>query len=293
MEQFLKISGLVIGVIAGLLGLLKAILEIRKQYREDKSLSTLLASRQVRIGAGLAIIGLAALIGSAWWLSRPATLLIVQIWDVEQDEKHAIIASQQFTDISGSILPDDKLQQLGAWLVEQVEHKYQLHAEELQISVHAPADLRSQRLAIDVTPSGPVQVYYWIVGDVKSRVPLSEQALAELGEDFYLEISRPGYETKVIRVPWGQESDTNFTMQPIPVRIGIEDFEGQKNSIATQLADYLTANSRFSVTDPSNLEKIKEKIAEDKDLLAKNPAAQIEVRSLGVDLIVSGRNEAP
>jgi hypothetical protein len=293
MEPFLKISGLVIGVIAGLLGLLKAILEIRKQYREDKSLSTLLASRQVRIGAGLAIIGLAALIGSVWWLSRPATLLVVQIWDVEQDEKHAIIASQQFTDISGSILPDDKLQQIGDWLVGEVGKKYDLSAEELQISVHVPADLRSEMLTIDVTPSGPVQVYYWTVGDVKSRVLLSKQALAELGEDFYLEISRLGYETWVKQVPWGQEYDKNLTIQSIPVRIGIENFEGQKNSIAAQLADYLAANSRFSVTDPSNLEKIKEKIAEDKDSLAKNPAAQIGVRSLGVNLIVSGRYEAP
>ena len=136
-------------------------------------------------------------------------------------------------------------------------------------------------------------MYYWTVGDVKSRVPLSEQALAELGEDFYLEISRLGYETKVIRVPWGEEYDKNLAIQPIPVAIGIEDFEGQKNSIAAQLADYLAANSRFSVTDPGNLEKMKEKIAEDKDLLANNPMAQIGVRSLGVNLIVSGRYEAP
>jgi hypothetical protein len=293
MEHFLQISGLVIAIIAGLLGLLKTILEIRKQFREDKSILESLANRQVRIGVVLAVIGLATLIGLVWWISQPATLLVIQIWDIEQDEKSSLLASQQFTDVSGSILPDEKLQQLGDWFVEQVEKKHTLNTEELQINVHVPADLRTEKLEIDMEPSGQVQVYYWIVGDEKSRVPLSEQAIAELDKDFYLEISRLGYATKVLQVTWGQEFNASFTVQPIPVRVGIEEFEGEKNSIAAQLADYLSADPRFLITDPSNLEMIKEKIAEEKELLATNPGAQIEFRSLGLDLIISGRKEGP
>jgi hypothetical protein len=97
----------------------------------------------------------------------------------------------------------------------------------------------------------------------------------------------------VVQVVWGQEKSATFTAMQSPLRIGIEEFEGKESSVAAQLANYLTANPRLSITDPTNLEIIKKKIAEEKELLADNPEAQIEIRSLGVDVIITGRIEGP
>lgn len=291
MEEFLKIAGLVIAVIAGPMGLFKIILEIRKQYREDRSLSTLLAKRQIRIAIALTLIGFAVLFGLIWLsIRRTETRLIVQLWDVEQGAKHAIVASRQFTKISGHILSNDELQQLGSWLVEQVGQRYDLNAEELQLRVDVTGNLNSERLKVEVTPSGPYQMYFWIVNGGKSRVPFNEQAAFQLGKDFDLEISRPGYESKVIRVKWGRNLRRTFTVQPLPIRIAIEEFERERDSIASQLMDFLTSNSRFSITDPGTLKMLKEEIAKNKALLAESPGLQQGYQtSLGIDLIVSGR----
>lgn len=152
--------------------------------------------------------------------------------------------------------------------------------------------LSNEQLDIEVTPAGPDQVYFWIVNEGKSRVPLNEHALAQVGEDFYLEISRPGYKSKIIEIPWGQKLDQNFTVEPQPVSIGVEVFDGEKNSIATQLADYLSRNPRFSITNPGTLEERKDKIAEEKAFIEENPMIQEAIRtSLGVDLIISGLYE--
>jgi hypothetical protein len=224
--------------------------------------------------------------------------LIVQIWDVEQDEKHAVVASQQFTDIAGSSLSEEELQRIGNWFVEQVRRHYGRDAEQLLIRVHVPADLRNERLDIEVTPAGSYEAYFWSITDGrKSRIAVTasgEQVLAELGEDFFLEISRPGYESQTVRVEWGQQLDQSFVVEPSPIRIGIEEFEGEDNFVATQLIDYLLADPRFTIKDPGTLEKLRAKIAEEKALIEKNPEVQIPIRtSLGVDLIISGRFGVP
>ena len=295
MENYLTAVGLVIGVISGLAGLLKTILEIRKLLREDKSLLSLVDSSQIRIAAGLTFIGVAAVFGVLWWtMSQTESGLVVQVWDIEQDEKHAVIASRQFVDMSGGFLTEGEIQQVGDWLVEQLGQKYKLDADELQIYLHVPADLTSGGLTIEVTPSGPDQVYFWTVDGGKLRVSLNEQALARLNKDFYLEIYRPGYERVVAQVPWGQALDENFTAQQQPIRIGIEEFEGAQNAVAVQLVDYLAPDVRLSITEPRTLVALRDKIAEENASLAENPLLQEGFRtSLGVDLIVSGRYAGP
>jgi hypothetical protein len=223
----------------------------------------------------------------------PKYLLTVQIWDVVLDEKHAVIASQQFSGPATNGLSEEILQAVGNWITEQLKGKYSLDATLVQGHVYVPANLSKEELAVKTTPTVPIQLYFWVVEEgEKSRASLQQkQALANLGKDFFLEVSLSGYGTWMKRVTWNKELDEDFTLEPLPLGIGVEEFTGEKN-VGLWLANYLTSNPRFLVKDPSTLKALQEKIAEDEAAIARNPQIQLEYRtSLGVDVIISGHYE--
>jgi len=226
----------------------------------------------------------------------PKAVLTVQIWDVVLDEKHAVIASQQFSGPATNGLPAETLQTVGNWITEQLRGRYNLDATLLQGHVYIPADLSKEELDIKTTPPGSVQVYFWVVeGEGKSRVSLAvdQKALATIGKDFFLEISRPGYQAWMKQVTWNKALDEDFTLEPFPLGIGVEEFTGEKN-VGLWLANYLMSNPRFLIKDPSTLQNLKERIAEEKAAIARNPQIQLQYRtSLGVDVIISGHYEKP
>lgn len=295
MEDFFKTVTLIIAVITGLLALGKGSLEFLKEYQTNKSvLSALLVHRRFWMAAGFAFIGCSLIIGGAWWaMSRTKFVLTVMIWDIQQDEKHEILETEQFEGSSKSGLPDQILKEIGTWITEQITKKYDLEAADVRVRVRVPADLRTGKITLNASPSGPLNTYVYMTEEGrKSRVPLDEQVLTAFGRDFVLELQRPGYETRSIPVSWNQLLDEDFTLKPLPIRIGIEELADEENPLTTWLIDYLTSNSRFSVKDPDTLKALQKKIKEEGEAIARNPAIQAGYRtSLGIDLIISCRYE--
>ena len=284
-----------IALISGLLALAKGLLELFKEFHASKSV----LSRRFFIWTTFALIGVAVLIGATWWLtaSPSQSVLTVQIWSVQQDQKHAIVFSQRFENPDDISLTDETLKEVGYWITEQIEKNYDFRDTDVQVHVYIPADLSQENLDIQMTPQGPYNVYYYIVDVDKGQkgrinIPIDRNTLKNLGKDFYLEIQRPGYYTETLSVKWGNILDKNFSLQPTTVSIGIEEFTGENNSVATWLSNYFIQNPHFTIKDPSTLNHLREIIEEDEALFAENPMIQVPIRtSLGVDWIISGHYE--
>jgi len=206
-----------------------------------------------------------------------------------------VIASQQFSGPATNGPSEETLQTVGDWLTEQLRGRYNLDATLLQGHVYVPANLSKEEVTVETTPTVPIQLYFWVVEEGgKSRVSLKQkQALANLGKDFFLEISLSGYGTWGKQVTWNKAVDEDFTLEPLPLGIGVEEFTGEKN-VGLWLANYLSSNPRFLIKDPSTLQNLKERIAAEKAAIARNPQLQLEYRtSLGVDVIISGHYAKP
>jgi hypothetical protein len=221
-------------------------------------------------------------------------VLTVQIWDIVQDRQNTIVASGRFNG-SGA---DETLQQVGRWVTEQITQKYDLAASPIHVHIYVPADLSKEKLNIQMVPPIPYHLYFSVVqGGFKSREPVAiegDQAIANLKQDFDLEINPVGYTIETVHVTWGQPLDKNLTLEPRQVGIAIEEFTGERNSVATRLVNYLTTNTPFAIKDPSALKQLRDQIATEQAFIAANPAAQISIRtSLGVDLIITGTLEKP
>jgi len=275
-DQLLKF----LGVLAALLGVITSALALLRTVPRRW------------LGVALALFAVGAVV--LWQAtSRTQVVVTVQIWDVEHDEKHAVIASQRFTGQAGGSLSEETRQGIGRWVSEQIGKRYDLNAPSLQVRVRVPADPSREKVEVQATPPGQVEVYFYVSGGGgKSRVRLDEQALAALGKDFDLEVSRPGYGTRVVRVTWGQALDETLTLQPGAVSVGIQEFGGEKNTLATWLANSLAAQQRIAVKDPQTLQALRAKIDRERAEIARNPAMQMPIRtSLGIDLIVTGTYE--
>jgi hypothetical protein len=204
--------------------------------------------------------------------SPSQSVLTVEIWDVQQDQKHALVALQRFENPSDVSLTDESIKEVGHWVTEQIEKKYGLEDINVQVQVYIPADLNQENMDIKMTPQGSYEVYLYMVHEgIKGRIhiPIEKNTLKNLGKDFFLEIKRPGYSPEILTVRWGNVLDKNFTLQPIKVSIGIEEFTGESNSVATRLMDYLIDNPQFTIKDPSTLNRLREEIKEGQAFLQK------------------------
>ena len=281
-----------IGVAATVIGLAKGGLEVWEKYRSNRES----LPRRFWLWAVLAFAGMFLASGVWWWHARPHQTLTVQIWDVELDQKHGIVASQRFT--ARGALREETLRQVGPWIVSLLEGRGQLTAGDapatVGVHVQVPADLSADRLRIEMDPPGPYQTYFWVVEDgSKSRVPLDNEALARFEKDFELEIVRPGYGSTSIPIAWGEALDERFEMEPVRLGIGFEAFGGDENGVATRLADELSGDPRLLVRDSATLQALRERIEQEAELMGRNPMIQMGIRtSLGVDLIVTGHYEA-
>jgi hypothetical protein len=253
-----------------------------------------LSNRRFLVASAVVLIGLIlVVIAFSWASSLTPFTLTAQIWDVQQDEKHAIIASNQFTGVTSNGIPENTLQQMGTWIIGQIKVRYDLNTTSIQLHVHVPADLSKDKLLIQTNPKLPVQTYFSVVeANSKSRVPLDQEALSTLGRDFWLEANAPGYTTWSKHLNWSEDLDQDFILDPIPVSVGVEDFDGNSNSAAMWLTNYLSSYPRLEIKDPKTLEVLRGKIEKEKELLARNPMVQSSIRdSLGVDLVISGKYE--
>lgn len=240
-----------------------------------------------------ALAGIATVLAGGGWffLSRDAkedsqSEVTVQLWNVEGDSQGAIFASRQFERAARP-----RMQQIAAWVTEEIGRSYDLKLPNVQAHVRVPKDLRREEVQIEMTPPGAFRAYIQAVrGGQKSRIVLNSDFLASWEKDFHLEIQRPGYEPKIVPVVWNQEAATTLELQPKPVAIGIREFDGEPNSVATALSHHLAANPRFSIKDPAALKALHEELKKERELIAAHPAAQMAIRtSLGLDIIITGR----
>ncbi|MGH8727195.1 MAG: toll/interleukin-1 receptor domain-containing protein [Burkholderiales bacterium] len=214
--------------------------------------------------------------------------ITVQLWDVAQDRQGAVFASRQF---AGA--PRGKLEEIAEWVSKEIGRRHELGLPNVKGRVHVPKDLSRDHVQIEMTPPGSFNAYISAVqGGQKSRIPLDSAFLAEWSKNFHLEIERPGYQAKVVRVTWGEEINDNFVLEPKAVAIGIREFQGVANAIATSLSNRLAANRRFLIKDPEALQALQDELKKEREFIAANPAAQRAIRtSLGLDVIVTGRYE--
>jgi hypothetical protein len=216
-------------------------------------------------------------------------LLTVQIWDVDEDHKNKVVASEQFKGSFNNGIPDDTVQEIGKWVIQQIEQEYNLDTPDVKVQVHVPANLTEECIDVQMSPQGESKLYTYFRGPNKSRIPFDCQSIKNYGKDFYLEIGRPGYQVQIINVKWGQTLDETINLLPIPVSIGVEEFSGKENSFSALLIDFLAPNNRLSIKDPSTLKALEEEIARNKELLGTVAPVQAPIRtSLGLDIIISG-----
>ena len=226
--------------------------------------------------------------------ASPSGVLTVQIWDVVDDQKDSLVASEQFSASD----PETVLSQAGHWIVERISEHYGLSAPEVRMHVDIPADLATGQVNLQSAPTVPYQIYIVDTqGGSKVRLPAgntTSPALGSMQGDFKLEISVVGYSDQTLPVTPGQRLQRDLILEPEPVALAFEDFSGADNSYATQIANYIATNQRFSIKQPDALKVLRDKIATEQAYMAANPMVQNSVRtSLGVDLIISGSLQTP
>ncbi len=220
----------------------------------------------------------------------PRVVLIAQLHEVALDVKGPLALSQELVGTTSGTIPDDMLDQVVRRVTMHIATGHSLEESGLTVRLRVPADLVTQRITVERAPPGPIELHLWVVrGGGKLRVPLTAETLKNLGQDFDLELHVPGYGTASRRVNWGHALDQTLTLEPMPVRIGIEEFAGDA-SVARRLAARLGAVPRVRISDPSTLEALRRQIAESRAMLARSPALQTSLRTaLGLDFILSGR----
>lgn len=281
-------------IIGILITFFKSLFELIKEYQtNEKALSQLWANHRSRKFILIALIALLLLIVVLCWMLTPKSVLTVQIWNVELDTKQEIIATTNFIYAGDSRLPDEKVKEIGDWIIEQIYPKNALNDSDnsIQVHVYVPADLSGE--IIKITSSEVINKYFWMVGEngKSSQIPFNANDHIDLNKNFTIVINKPGYITVQIPITPGHIFDKNFTLvtEPKGIIVGIEEFTGERNSVAAQLADYMSHDPRFSVKDPGTLEELKNEIERNKEIIKDYPAIQENLReTLGIDFIISG-----
>lgn len=293
MDELLKI----IAVVTGLLALLKGVLDIVKDYRgKDENSPSLWHRRRFRIGAVLVSVGVIAIIATSWLvIGRSENVVTVQISEISSfDQPGSILASEKFTSIHRGGISNEMIQNASRWIVEQMEQRHNLHLEEIPVTIKIPDDLAKDDIQINTTAPVTLRNYLYLYGGgSKGRFLLeqSKQTLQDLRNDFSFEVSTAGYTPAVVKVKWGEEMSKEILLKPQPIRLGIKVFTGKENNFATKLSHTLTSNNRFSIMDPKNLERVREEIKQQYETLRKYPEAQMSIRTIALDYMVSGNYE--
>jgi hypothetical protein len=321
MQDFLQNAGLLVALMSGVVALAKGLLDLVKEFQTNGPVvAALIARRRFWIATGVVLLGTTVLVAGVLRYNKHATptppgatgdtsasgsavdspaipkpipspqlgaTTTAQIWKVEGDRKSRLLASKEFAVPAGS---GNTVEQIGRWLTGEIGLQYDLKPPEVRVHVEIPSERSSGTLNMQMTPPGAYELYVSAVeGGQKSRIPLVDRGLANLPPSFFLEINRPGYKPANLQVPAQQAVAKDFILMPEPIAIGVDAFAGEPNTEATRITNYLVANPRFSIKDPESLKALRQEITDGKVFFAKNPAAQVSVRtSLGVDLIIDG-----
>jgi hypothetical protein len=109
---------------------------------------------------------------------------------------------------------------------------------------------------------------------------------------FQLEVRIPGSESTVIEATPGTAVTKEMDVEPLKVRIGVERFSGLDDGITERVCNELGANPLITIVDPNMLEAVRKEIEAQKEEIRLHPGAQMGLRSLGIDYIISGSVQA-
>ena len=224
---------------------------------------------------------------------KPLTLF-ASIWKVQLDTKSSIVAQKEFSAGSGRVSAT-ALSELAEWVSNQLGLTTRSDATPtpVRLKVQIPADLTRERPIIQRIPEGKMDIMLWDVrGSVKSRMPLTWDALKDMQTPFQLEVRIPGSETTVIEATPGTPLAKEMELAPATVSIGVEKFAGPDAGITERVCNQLTANPLIKIVNPDMLEAVRKQIEADKEELRKHPMMQMSARSLGIDYMISGSVQA-
>lgn len=248
----------------------------------------------------VAIFGVAA-----WWKNssrvappgdeKKLLSLAASIWKVDLDTKGALVATREFPGAPGDI-PAASLNALADWVSSQLGLTERKDAPNIRLKVHIPADLTNQKPLIQRTPEGKMEILLWnIDGGGKLRAPLSWEMLKQMKRRFQLEIRIPGSEVALIEATPGEALNKEMELAPATVSIGVEKFTGLGDGISERLCQQLGAKLLIKVVSPDMLETIRKEVGRHNEMIRTNPGAQLALRSLGVDYVITGsvQSKAP
>ncbi len=234
----------------------------------------------------------------AWVMSRQggdetgpqaARVLTASLWSVELDSKGRLVGTTQLPAVVWEQSEEAALDSLVALIAGRLGVSDSAMGSSVQVTVRVPGDLQSGEPEIERSPPGVLQALIWTTaGGDKLRTPLSNAALRGVSGDYFLEVRVPGYGAAVLNGRAGQSLDTALVLEPSPVSIGVEEFTGDGAGIADRLAARLSRDLRFRVVSPSMLETVRREVERHNQRIRENPMAQMQLRELGVDYIVSG-----
>ena len=237
-----------------------------------------------------------ALVGVAAWLKNPSAgpgeekktlTAVTSIWKVNLDTKGDLVASKELSSARGGGFSATNFNDLADWIAGELglpERK----GENVRVKMEVPADLSSQKPVFRRIPDGPMEVLLWNISAGKSRLPLDWETLKQMKREFQLEIRVPGSVVTVIDVTPGQAVDKEIELEPDTVGIGVEKFTGLGEGVSEKLCQHLRTKAFVRVVNPDMLETVRAQIERTQEQLRENPMAQVQIRSLGVDYVISG-----
>jgi hypothetical protein len=291
-SAFLKNLLTVIGLLGALIGFVSTVLSAIKQYKTDQAAVTgLLRSHRIWAATGLTVLGIVLLTVVLWReTSHTNFSLIVQVWNVEGDSPHRLVSSRQFDGVEGAEIPVTVLREAGHWLEQQIGKDQTRNP--ISFRIHIPGNWEKEKVTLE--PAGAADLDLMaIAGGGKAHVRLHSLALpAGLSGDVYLEVSRVGYESQQIAIVRGQSQDRQITLQPVGVKVGVEEFQGAPNSVAFWLSNYLAKDPALDILDPNSLRDLRDEIQKNLAVLVRNPGVQTALRTnSGINFMVRGRYE--
>ena len=216
------------------------------------------------------------------------TQMAIELWRVEGDRATEMLASGTFSKGAG-------LDQVETWIVRELKALTPEVKTPIKVTLHVPADLKSEDIQYRTEPRVELKTYVNIVsGGSKARpqMSLTRKFVGELEKAFTIEFAKIGYESVPVKIIPGKEKNKTFILKQKKIAVAVEHFENDEKNTATRLSRKLVKNKQLKVLPPDALETLYEEITRIRESFTSNVVIQSAMRSsLGVDFIIRGALE--